>query len=1193
MFFKTLIIQGFKSFADKTVLSFDTKTTAVVGSNGNGKSNISDALRWVMGEQGAKTLRGEKMEDVIFHGTVERKPMGFASVSLVIDNSDRALKIDDNEVEISRKLYRTGESEYSINGKKTRLKDIQELLMGTGLGRDGYSIIGQGRVAEIVNSRDTQRREIFEEAAGVSLFLHKKADAEKQLEQASENITRQHDLIRADEERLPVLKKQSEKAALASELMAQKKELEISVSVAKLKEKRAELQKLSDDILLNKSECEHYEHDINKSEVEIERLANEKLSANASLNRIRNEIKTAGDVLSEKNAAIKVAENDLEHNEKRRTELTEQLEKAQQSDSAFDKQIDEVKEQIALKNDEIKQFDSKIRESEQKLDDISKQNSASGEEFSALEGELAEAYRRKTELSLTVTQSERAREESEEQKAAFISAAADADGKIAELSAELSEAKKKSAEITEEKSAAENRLGGMERLSQGRKKRLDDARNNLESSTAALGEKQQRYKVLSDIEKSKEGYFRSVKEVVSAGEQGRLSGIHGIVADILTVPQKYVTAIETVLQPVMQNIIVDNEQTANRCIQFLKETNAGRATFYPLTSMKARNLNEPRLNSEIGFEGIASELVEFDGTYREIVGNLLGTTAVVDDISTATVIGKKYGYKFRIVTLDGQVVNAGGSFTGGSRINKGGIISRKQEIDALFAEIKTLRESEKSKRDEFEKCRAEYAKFSIELEGMQDKIRELDREDISTSAEISRLSGLIAQLEQQKETSDNTLQRFDEQTARLAETINTAKAQIDEISARISALEEEHSLRSEQRGEAENKIKSLYDGISALNMEKMSAIKDIDALNAQIKNIEENRRTLLENSGGYKSAMNALDSSDKEIREKIERIKREISEQSSELAEKNSEIESFVKEIETLEQKINELHKSINELNRDKEKFTGTAARLEERKASSQKEYDRIVALLFDSYELTVSQAEQEAKLPENLLVAETELKDLSKRISDLGSVNMASIEEYRTVSERYEFQSAQLRDIESSKRDLEKLIEQLTADIKARFLASFEDINRHFKEIFVQIFGPGSHAELELTNPDDVLNSGIEIKAAPPGKVIKNLISLSGGEQTMVAITIYFAILMHRPTPFCMLDEVDAALDEVNVEKYIHYLNQFSRTTQLMVITHRRGTIEGCSVLYGVFMQEKGVSRLLRQELSDELSDELNEIIK
>ncbi|MDE7361176.1 MAG: hypothetical protein K2N38_04520 [Oscillospiraceae bacterium] len=729
----------------------------------------------------------------------------------------------------------------------------------------------------------------------------------------------------------------------------------------------------------------------------------------------------------------------------------------------------------------------------------------------------------------------------------------------------------------------------MERLAEGKKKRLNEARTALEQENAKLGEKQQRYKVLSDIEKSKEGYYRPVKEIIAAGEQGRLTGIHGIVADVITVPEKYVTAIETALQSVMQNIIVDNEETANRCIRFLKETGAGRATFYPLTSMKGRTLNEPRLQSEPGFEGIASELIECGDEYANIVGNLLGATAVVDDIDTATVIGKKYGYRFRIVTLDGQVVNTGGSFTGGSRVSKSGIISRKQELDGLYAEVSRLRESVKSKNEEFERYRAEVAKFTIEAEGMADRIRELEQEDIRMNAEISRLTSLISQLEEQGESSRQTLQRFDAQIKQQNDIISAAEAKKSELSETIAELEKKHEEQSGKRSETENKIKEISDSILRFNTDKLDALHEIDLKKQQIKNIEDNRRTLIESSGGYQQAMTELDESDRTIRETIERIKREIETGSGELSEKNSEIAALTNEINAFDARINELHRDIGEANRNKEKFTREVARLDERQVALQKEYDKIVALLFDSYELTVSQAAEQAELPENLLAAENDLNDLNKRISAMGIVNMESIEEYEIVSRRYEFQSAQLHDIEDSKRELEKLIETLTGDIKKQFLDSFHDINMHFKDVFVQIFGPGAHAELELTNPDDVLNSGIEIKAAPPGKVIKNLISLSGGEQTMVAITIYFAILMHRPTPFCMLDEVDAALDVVNVEKYIGYLNRFSRRTQLMIISHRRGTIEGCSVLYGVFMQEKGVSRLLRQELTDELDGVTN----
>ncbi len=1185
MLFKTLEIQGFKSFADKTVLEFDTRTTAVVGSNGNGKSNISDALRWVMGEQGAKTLRGEKMEDVIFHGTVERKPMGFARVALTIDNSDRTLSVDSDEVVISRKLYRSGESEYLINGKKSRLRDIQELLMGTGLGRDGYSIIGQGRVSEIISARDTQRREIFEEAAGVSLFLHKKADAEKQLSQAEENIVRQRDLLRADEERLPILKRQSEKAVLASELLAEKKTLEISVSVARLNEKRGALIKLRDDILLNQSECEHYERDIKAAEDRIEKLGDDKLSAQGRLERVRSSIQSANDELAEKRAAISVAENDIKHNELRRGEISEQLKNAEQSGHDFDEKIKEINARISEKQSDAEEYERGAAAYQKELDDISEKSARAGEKYSALEGEIAAARSEEAKQQLAASMARRTAEEIEGQKAEFVSGLSESENKLDEYRAELEDAKKRSAQTAEESAAVKNKAAGMERLAEGKKKRLEESRAALEKANSLLNEKNQRYRVLSDIEKGREGYYRSVKEVLRAGEQGRLTGVHGIVADVITVPEKYVTAMETVLQSVMQNIIVDNEETAARCISFLKETDAGRATFYPLTSIKGRSLNEPRLFSETGFEGIASELVECGDEYAQIISNLLGTTAVVDDLSTAKVIGKKYGYKFRIVTLDGQLVNAGGSFTGGSKINKGGsIISRKQELDALYSEISKLRESAKAKSEEFERYRAESAKFSIEMEGLLDKIRELEQDDIRTAAEISRLSGLIEQLEGQSENSKQSLQRFDAQIAAQNDIVSSAEDSIKRLSEKISELEKSYEEQSGERSETENKIRDISEKIKQSDQNRMDALHDIDLLRQQIKNIEDNRRMLLENSGGFKDAMSELDRSDREIREKIEAIKREIEEGSSSVSDKNEELSELSDEISECEQKITALHKDISEANQNKEKFSRELARLDERQVSVQKEYDKIVSLLYDSYELTVSQAEEQAEIPDDLLTAENDLNDLSKRISALGMVNMESIEEYKTVSERYEFQSGQLRDIENSKRELERLIAQLTEDIKRQFLDSFNDINRHFKDVFVQIFGPGSHAELELTNPEDVLNSGIEIKAAPPGKVIKNLISLSGGEQAMVAITIYFAILMHRPTPFCMLDEVDAPLDVVNVEKYIKYVNQFSRRTQLMIISHRRGTIEGCSVLYGVFMQEKGVSRLLRQELSDDM---------
>ncbi len=1189
MFFKTLEIHGFKSFADKTVLNFDTKTTAVVGSNGNGKSNISDALRWVMGEQGAKTLRGEKMEDVIFHGTVERKPMGFAKVALTMDNTDRALSVDADEVVISRKLYRSGESEYLINGARSRLKDIQELLMGTGLGRDGYSIIGQGRVAEIVNARGTQRREIFEEAAGVSLFLHKKSDAEKQLKAAEENIDRQRDIIRMEEERLPTLKKQSEKAALAAELMAQKKELEISVSVAQLNEKRVELQKLKDALLMNMGECEQYDREAKEAGEEVERISDERLRTQGILERRRSGIQSARDELSAKSTEIKLCENDLLHNEQRRAELKEQLAGAEQSGKDFDGQILSIRYGIAEKQSAVEALCKEIDEKNGKLKEISERGSRAGEEFSALEQALAEKYRIKTEAEISLSQTQAAVKQAEEQKKQFLETLSDSEAKAREYAEEKKAEQKKLADTAEEMASAKNKLAGFTHLREGKKKRMDEARSAVEEVTAALNEKQQRHKVLTDIERSREGYNRSVREILNAAEQGRLTGVHGIVADVISVEQEYVTAIETVLGSVMQNLIVENEETAARCIRFLKETNAGRATFYPITSMRARRLNEQGLFSEQGFEGIASELVKCSDEYLDIIRNLLGLTAVVDDMSTAVRIGKKYGYRFRIVTLDGQLVNAGGSFTGGSRINKtGSIISRKQEIEKLYGEITALRQSQREKENVFRQYRDETAKLDIELEGMYDRIHELQSDEIRISAEVSRLESLSEQLSGQRASAEKTLRSYDEQIKSQNEIIAEKTKARENAEKEIAALEAEQSEKSGERDSVQNEIRAMSEEIQNANMKRVSAEGDIRALEAEIRRVEENRRLLYENSGGYKQAMERLDESDREIREKTERLKIEIKSITEQLGEKDGEVKSLMERITELETRVTELNKGIIEAGRNKESFSREVARLEERQAAMQKSYDSVVSLLFENYELTVSQATEQAVIPEDLMAAENELNDLNKRINALGMVNMASIEEYEELSKQYEFQMGQLSDIEKSKRELEKLIESLTNDIKTRFLNSFEDINTHFREIFVRIFGDGAHAELELTDPADILNSGIEIKAAPPGKVIKNLISLSGGEQTMVAITIYFAILMHRPTPFCMLDEVDAALDDVNVEKYISYLNQFSDHTQLMVITHRRGTIEGCEVLYGVFMQEKGVSRLLRRELTDELDVEL-----
>ena len=1029
MYFKTLEIQGFKSFPDKTVLTFDSRTTAVVGSNGNGKSNISDALRWVMGEQGAKTLRGDKMEDVIFYGTQTRKQVGFAKVSLTIDNSDRRLPIDNDEVVITRKLYRTGDSEYIINGEKSRLKDISTLFMGTGLGRDGYSIIGQGRIDEIVNSKAASRRELFEEAAGVSKFLHKKAQAERELERTQENLLRLLDIETELQARIPVLEKQSEKAKKAFALKEEERALGVALSVRELERIDKDIEENENIILLNQGECEHFEREIATLESEASDVSETKARIAAETDRLRRQNESVKDDIAESGKQVAVMENDIIHNnavaeilrnraEEKNKELTEQI-----KDAA----------------------------------DI-----------------IAEQEQRKVELT----------EKKENTKNALV-------------------------ELVAEKSENENKLSGYSRLYESKARKLDESRNALEDIKKEHHKCKTRFDILSDVERSMAGYYSSVKSVIQSAKSGRFGNdaVLGTVADIINVDGEYATAVEIALGSALQNVIVANEGIAKRCMGFLKENKAGRATFLPLTSVSGNPLDLPELYQEDGFIGIGHEIVKFDSRFAGIIKSLLGRTVFAEDIDAATVIAKKHGYKFKLVTLDGQVINAGGSFTGGSVKKTEGIISRKQELDDLGKRLEQVSSELEPTKAQYDRLAAECAKMKLECEGFSENAARLAGEEMRMNAEIEGIDNLLSQFEEQLSNSETALERY--------------KAKI-----------------AEERDKIQIEIAELMQ-----------------------KNIE-------------------LEIGISEKQKEIERI--------NELAfENKGEIESLIQKSTECEKRISEIYNEIHEKNENKSKFSNALAAATERKSGLISRGEEIKAALFDNYELTPSEAAELAAgayLITDVKEARARLNDIKKKLSALGNVNFAAIEEFTEVTARYDVLSKQLDDVRKAKSELEKLIAELTGDIRARFLESFNDISKHFSRIFTEIFGGGT-ARLELTEDGDDssgLPSGIEIYAAPPGKLIKNLMALSGGEKALVAITLYFAILLHRPTPFCMLDEVDAALDEVNVVKYINYLKRYSDTTQLMMITHRRSTIEGCDVLYGVFMQEKGVSRLLKQEITD-----------
>lgn len=1188
MFFKTLEIQGFKSFADKTVLNFDKKTTAIVGSNGNGKSNISDALRWVMGEQGAKTLRGDKMEDVIFHGTVTRKQMGFAKVALSIDNTDRALDVDKDEVVITRKLFRTGESEYLINGDKCRLKDIQELLMGTGLGRDGYSIIGQGRVAEIVNAKGSQRREIFEEAAGVSKFLHKKAEAERQLQRAEENLLRLKDIELSLSERLPTLEKQSEKARKAKLLIDEEKKIEISVAVAELDKLRKALTETENSILVNQGECEHYDREISELEEENERLSVTKGQFSVRLSELRRSNDQKKDEIAEADKAIAVLETEIRHNEARIEEIKREIEASRRNAAEFDEKIAEIESGIENKRLEIAGIERQMADFSQRLTASMEENKELGSEHNELDRKTAILYGKLTEAKLTMQQAQKTSEELSERMTSDSERIENQDKLAEEYRAKRKALNIELEKIGEEKSDLENRLNGYSKLFEGKREKLDVKKDEYEKLKQSYDRKRQRLEVLSDVEKNMVGYFSSVKSIITAQKAGKLSGIHGTVADVITVEKKFGTAIETALGNALQNIIVDNEETAKRCIRYLKDTSGGRATFYPLTSVKGSTLFQNGLEDEEGFEGLGFELIGYDDRYDGIIKSVLGKTAVVDDINTATRIAKKYGYKFRIITLDGQIVNAGGSFTGGSAKETSGIISRKQEIEALTAETRTLSDNIQLLRGNFSELQAEVNKMSLEIEGFKEQLAVSRQNEVRLTAEIGGVKDLIRQCEEQQENAELIINRSRKQIAEQEAVIAECSENIGKYEAEIAANESLLAASGEKLRKADGERAEISEKISALNIEKLTAVKNIENLNAQIENVNRSKEAAGEDNQRRFAEIQRLENSSTNFTSDIEKKCAEIEQFRKSFGENADTISGIIQKENQCEQRMSELAKEIREKGENKVKFSNALAVAAEKKTSIEKEDEKLRVTLWDKYELTVSEARERAEKLENLAESQKQLQELRRKINALGSVNFAAIEEYEEVKGKYEELSGQLRDVEKSRRDLEKLISGLTADIKARFLASFNDINEKFSTIFKEVFG-GGEAHLELIDPEDVLGSGIEIFAAPPGKLIKNLISLSGGEQTMVAITIYFAILLHRPTPFCMLDEVDAALDEINVVKYVTYLKRFCTQTQLMVITHRRGTIEGCDVLYGVFMQEKGVSRLIYQELIDDMELELD----
>lgn len=1178
MYLRSLELQGFKSFPDKIKLNFDSGLTAVVGPNGSGKSNIGDAVRWVLGEQSTKTLRGNKMEDVIFSGTKQRKPTGFASVTLNIDNHSGILGDEyGEEVSVTRKLYRSGESEYRINGRSVRLKDVNELFMDTGMGRDGYSIIGQGRIAEIVSAKSSERRDIFEEAAGVSKFRYKKEEAERRLASAEDNLSRLRDIAAELEGRVEPLRLQAEKAKKFLVLAEEQKQLEVSLWVQQSDTLRKKLDTLSDELLEAKAQYENIERDLEAAETKVQDGYRRLQESSVRIETLREEIRRAEEETAQLSASLAVCENDVEHALVNMGVLEAQAKEisgTSDNTGKYVSQLLEREEKLHRQEIALRVEAEQLQHDWERLEERSVQL---GTGFDETGQKLQDLYVKQGQYRV---QSEALIRQHEEYTAQLITS-------NMRMAAIADEKENQSAETKKWEDTFKNadaKLAGLgenfnkqQELCGSALRQADALRTESNHIAFSIREKQQRRKLLTDMEQNMEGFAGSVKAILRA-DGGHPDGVHGTVAQCVETDKRCGVAIETALGGAMQNLIVDDESAAKKWIRFLSQHKAGRATFLPVTSVRGKAMEEYGLENEPGFVNYAYKLVRYNPVHEGIVRSLLGRIVVAENLDYASDIAKKYGYRFRIVTLDGQVVNAGGSFTGGSAQRSGGMLTRKTEINFLSNEIAELEKRQKENADKLSQAEAETAKMNDIIEKLRNECSEAQSEQMQAKAEWEKQCYLSSQIaEKQRELESQQLE--------LSEKASHAKLEYDRVQTEYKKVSDEiqktqmdmeetqgmrDSLRAEQNALAEKRAQ--------MRIQTASLEKDMDILHKDLDNAENQQKTAKERAIRIREELSQNHKLIADKRQEAERSRQKISQLEEKRKKSSEEVNRWKKIHDAEDQQIRQVQEGMKATNAAKEKYAGTVTRLEERKISVQSEYDGIIRRLLEQYELTRSEAIAIAQPLEDIAASQRELTSLKGKIRSLGSVNVAAIEEYKEVSERWKFLTAQMKDAENAKNELEKLISELTEEMQHIFSESFAEINKNFKEIFVDLFG-GGEANLSLSDPDNVLESGIDIHVAPPGKVIKSLISLSGGEQSFVAIAIYFAILRLRPSPFCILDEIDAALDEGNVRKYAQYLHHFTDTTQFILVTHRRSAMEEAKVLYGVTMQENGVSKLLRME--------------
>ncbi|MBQ8526007.1 MAG: chromosome segregation protein SMC [Clostridia bacterium] len=1176
MYLKALDVNGFKSFADKINLEFDSGITAIVGPNGSGKSNVSDAIRWVLGEQSVKSLRGSRMEDIIFAGTQKRSPMGFAQVSISFDNKDGFFNSEFEEIKVTRKLHRSGESEYRINNNPCRLRDIHELFMDTGLGREGYSVIGQGKIDQILSSKAEERRHIFEEASGITKYKYRKAEAEKKLLAADDNLLRIKDLISALSDQVGPLENQSRKARQYLDLREVLKGLEINISIRNIDKMRQQLAEGQEKFTIAFNQLNSEKAKLHDIENAIETKTNELVEINESITAVREELFNVEKGSGNLESRIEILRNDSRNNTENSQRWTAEAEALKERietcknqknelESAAEKlraDKENISKRIEDKSAELERLDTEINK---RLEEVENFKS----EIVDLLSEISSIKARSTSMDVLLKNFDERKESLKTDLANKKSAGDDIAKRLEALKNSLEEnsGKKKKA------------LDDMEILKKDYFEvagKLDTAKKQQNEFITKLNEKQSRKNILEDLEKGYEGYAKSVKSVLGA----RMPGVEGVVSKLLEVRDEYITAIEIALGNMLQNIVVTDEEAAKKCIAYLKNNKIGRATFLPLTSVKGELVKNPPV-SDKGYVGIASELIGYDAKYDGIFKSLLGRTVIADNIDNATAMAKKSGYRLRIVTLDGQLLNPGGSMTGGSTNHNQSLLSRARDIEQLREEIASMRKQSDKTDDLIADYKAAINKMAEKKQELEDIIRSCEHEDVRLRSQINsderglnEITKSIEMLTGESGDIINEIADIDKQKEGFKKEIMEKEEKIRSVREFLSKLEGEGADLTEQR-------ESFAAGITEDKITVGAIDKDLEMIAERSAQTDENILSYEKEIEARNTDIAAIADKNAQIEEEIKTINKRISDAKTNSKSLYYEIEQGEKQYAKGQEDMKKTQQSLKEQNAIIYDLQQEVVRLESKNAKYESDTENVINKLWEDYELTYNTALEFKKTDFNMPEAQREAASLRGKIKALGNINIDAIEQYKEVKEKFDYLTEQKKDLDETKEKLEDIIKELQTEMVSRFNEAFAIIREKFDETFRALFG-GGMGKLTLSEPDNVLESGIEIEVQPPGKKLQNMMALSGGERALSAIALLFSVLEVRPTPFCILDEVEAALDDNNVYRFADYIKKYSKKTQFIVVTHRRGTMEAADIMYGVTMQERGISKLLKLKFED-----------